>query len=415
MDLDERDSELQSIGDAQLLKYLPTKTDAEASGLVASFSTCDGKFTKALFDYISANPEFVFEFHHQGVIIRSILTDNETGQYDTISYMIFNGKKQLEYTFCPRNIPGRNGTEKTTEEEFICIKVNSSSVLSYVKKNKATTLVRFEFNINNPRMNIQVINGGIISPFFLEYKIVPKLPLPIPGQITNPSTESNFTMTTELFSTAMVNMSSKYSGVLYDFGISVFNNGIYIWTDAPGVGGISHGKQSGTPISFQLKNSVAKRLAKLCKISPRSPVTITALDSSIFKLCSNIGSCEITIYQFPKCGGQYINGSYPGVTNAIQTNLQQQIPPHQQMNSGYQQQYQVQPPLPPNQQQMQIPSGYQQNLMQGKLIIPHTNITGQLPNPVTVQFPLINLKQNNNTPVNKITDSLASVKLEITG
>lgn len=379
MDLDDRDSEMQSIGDAQLLKYLPSKTDAEASGLVASFSTCDGKFTKALFDYISVNPEFVFEFHSQGVIVRSILTDNETGQHDTISYMVFKGKKQLEYTFCPQNIPGDN-------KNSICLKVSSSSVLSYVKKNKATTLVRFEFNANNPRMNVQVINGGITSPFFLEYKIVPEISFPISGKIVDPELQSNFPMTTELFSASMVNMSAKYSGVSYDFGIAVFNDGVYIWTEAPGVGGIPYGKQSGTPISFSLKNSVAKRLAKLCKICPRSPVTITAVDSSVFKICSGIGTCEIIIYQFPKNGGQFLNNSQNISTNAVQNSLQQQHIMSQFQNN------------------IPIVNKVQESYS--------TNITSQLPNQIIT--PLNIMRPNSlNLAVDKITESLSSVKFEL--
>lgn len=293
MDLEEREIHSQSIGDANLLNCLPNKSDMIKSGLIASISFCDGKSTKAVFDYMLAYPDFTIEFHPQGVIFKEILM-YKSGCIDTASYVIFKGDKQLEYNFCPQNIPGDG------DKSHICIKVNSATISSYVKKNKATTLVRFELNVNSSRIIVNVINGGVIIPYYLEYKVVPMATFPIPSKLADPNTPANLRITSELFSAAMVNVGMKYNNVLYDFNINIFNDGIYVRTDAPGVGGIPHGKVDGSSINFQVKNNVAKRLAKICKISPRTPVTITAIDENVFKIWSNVGSyAEIIIYQYP--------------------------------------------------------------------------------------------------------------------
>lgn len=293
MDLEESDFTSQAIGDAQLMNNLPKKNELIKSGLIGSITFCDGKSIKSLFDFMTTYTDFIMEFHPQGLIIKQCLM-HKPNVYDTVSYMVFKGNKQCDYNFYPENIPGE-GTK-----DYICVKVNSATVFGYVKKNKATTSIIFQLKNNSPTMMVNVINGITTLPYFLPYTLVPMITYNIPGTITDPNIIPNMKPTSELFSSAMINMGVKHENVLYDFKLNIYKEGISFSTNAPGVGSIPYGNIDGSFNKFSLKNQVSKRLAKLCKISQRTPVGITCLDNTLFKISINVGSySEMVIYQFP--------------------------------------------------------------------------------------------------------------------
>lgn len=293
MDLEESDFTSQVVGDAQLMNNLPRKSELVKSGLIGSIAFCDGKSCRGLFDFMTTYPDFIMEFHPQGLIIKNCLT-HKPGVYDTVSYMVFKGTKQYDYTFCPENIPGDG------QKDYICIKVSSATVYGYVKKNKATTSIIFELKNNSRAMTVTVINGITKLPYYLSYQIVPMVTYNLPDIITNYDIPHNIKITSELFSSAMNNMGIKHENVLYDFKLNIFKDGISLSTNAPGVGSIPYGNTEGQMVKFSLKHQVAKRLAKIHKICQRTPVAIACLDNSLFKIWLNVGSySEMVIYQFP--------------------------------------------------------------------------------------------------------------------
>ena len=293
MDLEESDFTSQIVGDAQLMNNLPRKSELIKSGLIGSIAFCDGKSCRGLFDFMTTYSEFIMEFHSQGLIIKQCLM-HKPGVYDTISYMVFKGNKQYDYTFCPENITCDG------PKDYICVKVNSSTVFGYVKKNKATTSIIFELKNNSRSMTVSVINGITKMSYYLTYTLVPMVTYNIPQSITNPDLQHNIKITSELFSSVMNNMGIKHENVLYDFKLNIFKDGISLSTNAPGVGSIPYGNIEGPLNKFSLKHQVAKRLAKIHKISQRTGVAITCLDNSLFKIWLNVGSySEMVIYQFP--------------------------------------------------------------------------------------------------------------------
>lgn len=297
MELDDNNSDMLNIEDSQLIRNLPSKNDAISSGLIASFSFSDGKSTKALFDYMTIYSKFTIDFHVRGIQFTGILNDEKNNCLDTASYMIFKSEQLVEYIFCPENM-------NRSDQESVCLQIASYDINNCLKQNKATTVFRFEYNINNPRIAISVSNGPIQMPYFINFEIVESKICPVEGNIVKSSIGPNFKLTSELFSCANKIMAMKYNNILYDFNISIYSEGFHISTEAPGVGGMSYGKNDGNPISFPLKNCIAKRLAKLCKISPRSTVSLCAIDENVFKISFSIcGYGEMVIFQFPKQRG----------------------------------------------------------------------------------------------------------------
>ncbi len=302
MDLDEQEVQMQSAGDANLMKILPSENDALSSGLVALFTLNDGKSVKSLFDFMTSYPEFTIEFHPEGLQIQETLIDSKTGQIDMSSYMIFKGKDLVKYIFCPQNLPSG------FSQDSISIKVSSQTFYTYVKKNKTTTVINVEYNIKNPKLLVSVTNGSTTTPFYLDFKIVPKSICQIPPKLIDPNIRTDCKFTSELLSANMAIVSSKHMNILYDFSISIFKEGFYVCSDASGVGGIHCGKTEGSSFRFSLKNAVGKRLTKLCKISPRSTVSFFALDSSVFKITCPTGSYGVMfIFQYPKMDSQVLS------------------------------------------------------------------------------------------------------------
>lgn len=298
MELDDNNSnDLSNIEDSQLIRNLPSKNDAISSGLIASFSFSDGKSTKALFDYMTMYSKFTIDFHVRGIQFTGILLDEKNNSLDNASYMIFKSEQLVEYIFCPENMDRIN-------QDSICLQLSSYSINNCLKQNKATTVFRFEYNINNPKISISVSNGATQMLYYLDFEIVETKMCPVQGNIVKSSITPNFKLTSELFSSTNKNISVKYNNILYDFNVSIYSEGFYIATEAPGVGGIPYGKNQGEAITFALKNCIAKRFAKLCKISPRSTVSLFAIDDNVFKISLAIcGYGEMIIFQYPKQKG----------------------------------------------------------------------------------------------------------------
>lgn len=357
MDLDEQEVQAQSAGDANLMKILPSENDALSTGLVALFTLNDGKSIKALFDFMTAYPEFTIEFHPEGLQIQETLIDSKTGQIDMASYMIFKGKDLVKYIFCPQNLP------TGTSQDSVSIKVSAQTFYTYVKKNKATTVINVEYNIRNPKLSVSVTNGSTTTPFYLDFRVVPKAICQIPPRLLDPNIKTECRFTSELLSANMAIVSSKHMNILYDFNIAIFKEGFYVCSDASGVGGISCGKTEGSSYRFALKNAVGKRLTKLCKISPRSTVSFIALDSSLFKITCPTGSYGVMfIFQYPKMESQILSNYQQLAYN--QTQIPKQINYTQQSS---QQQYQQQQLIPVqyNGQTYQVtPQQYQQYMYQ---------------------------------------------------
>ncbi|MDR3597168.1 hypothetical protein [Clostridium sp.] len=301
MDLDDKESsEMQSIGDSQLLKALSSKTDDISSGLIGSFSLSDGKSSKAAFDLLGTYSDFTIEFRPEGVQIIAVLIDKQTGMADNYLYMVFTADKLVQYKFCPHNIRNRSNQSSAS------ISVASNIFNSILKKNKSNTNITIEYFNNKQKLDINVINSGTMMSYQVDFTVVDQATCPIPGRITSTSLTPNFKLTTELFAAAMSNVSSKYGGVSYDFNMEVYNDGFRACTEAPGVSGVPHGKCSGNFLPFPLKNAFSKKMSKIHRISPRSTISITAIDGNLFKI-----SLPISSYGF------MYNFQYPKVTNQI--------------------------------------------------------------------------------------------------
>lgn len=314
MDLDGEDlTEIKSAGDTQLMKIIPSKSDALSSGIIASFSMCGGKAIKALFNYLTEYQKFNFDFYKQGFQIDGIkMYENNT--IDTLSYVIYKADKLLEYIFCPQNIPG------CETRETISIKVSSKEIFSYLKKTKAQTSIRIELNRHTPKLILYVINGGTSKPFYIDYEFCMSTPCPISGDILKPDLVANYKTLIEVFSSEMASQSTKYGGTLYDFNLAVYREGIYVWSNAPGVGGVQYGKVEDTYLRFQLPVESAKRWSTLFKISPNATLSIFALDENIIKFYMPVTtSGEMYVFQFPKA------------TNPMLTNLLAQRNAYPQM------------------------------------------------------------------------------------
>lgn len=287
-------SEILGAGDTQLMKIITQKSDAGNSGIIASFVLSNGKSIKSLFLYLTKYTDINFNFFKQGLQIDGI-SYNELNTIDSTTYMTLKGNKLTEYNFIPSNIFGDSTLDA------VAISVNSKEFFSFLKKCRAKTSIRLELNRNNPKLILYVINDGITKVFFIDYKQTNITTCPISGSIVDPNTPDNYKTLVEVFSNEMAGQHTKYGGIFYDFNIAVYNEGIYVWSDANGVGGTPYGKVDGTYLHFQLKNSCAKHWLTLFRITPSSTLSITALDSNVLKLSMPIGSYgDMYEFQFPK-------------------------------------------------------------------------------------------------------------------
>lgn len=367
MDLEEKESaENQSLGDTKLINLISLKDDAISAGLTLAIGLGDGKCSKAMFDMLSAFPSIIIEAFAHGFQIIGINTnkDSKTNSDNMITYMTFKKEKIAEYFFYPKNIRTNDGKILSS----ITFSLATSQINSALKKCKATTIMRFEWNSNQPKVCLHITNGASTIPYFLDTNFTQSFPCPLPSNISNPKLEPNFKMTSELFSTAMATAALKYDNHGYDFNFIIHANGITVQTKAPGVGKLPYGNTNDAGIEFLLENSVSKHLCKVHKITPRGTILITALDRNVFKITLPIGSCgDGFIFQFPKPNiptSQYNNNQYQQLQYQQQPQLQYQQ--YQQPQLQYQQyqqqpqlQYQQQPQYQQYQQQPQLQ--YQQS------------------------------------------------------
>lgn len=394
MDLEERESaENQSLGDTKLINLISLKDDAVSAGLTLAIGLGDGKCTKAIFDMLGAFPVIIIEAFSYGFQIMGISSNKETKANDMIMYMTFKKEKIAEYFFHPKNIRTNDG--KVANSLTFCLA--TSQINSALKKGKATTIMRFEWNNNQPKICLSITNGASTIPYYLDTNFIASYPCPLPSSIVNPKLEPNFKMTAELFSAAMSTASLKYDNHAYDFTFTIHANGITVHTKAPGVGKLPYGNTTDPGIEFLLENSSSKHLCKVHKITPRGTILITALDRTLFKITLPIGSCgDGFIFQFPKPANlmipnqsapqlQYIQGvqqnygpqrqiSYVPQGINQQNNFNQQALQQQQWQQQmlYQQQWQ-------QQQQMQTIQNAQPSQFQNATPVQQQQITYQQP------------------------------------
>lgn len=310
------DHEIKNVSDTQLMRIIPSKSDAVSSGIISSFSLSNGKMIKSIFSYMTIYQDFNITFYPQGFQLDQILL-NDAGTIDTVSYTIFKTDTLVEYTFCPQNA---YSSDKPIES--ITINVSSKEFNACIKKAKAQTSIRVELNRNNPKLIVNVINGATTKPYYIDYKVINAVPCPVNGEITKTTSHVNFKTLIEIFSAEMASQSTKYNGVFYDFNIAVYNEGIYVWSDTPGVGGVPYGKVEGVYHSFQLKTECAKRWSGLFRMSPNSTLSISALDSNVLKISMPVGSY-----------GNHIIFQYPKMNNAMLTWMAQRNTIPQQISS----------------------------------------------------------------------------------
>lgn len=290
-------NESVSVADAKLINLISLKDDAASSGLTLAIGLSDGKLSKAMFDSFSSFPGIIIEAFSYGFQIIGVLHDKETKAIDTTVYNTFKKGKFAEYFFFPGNVKNADGTIPTSLSFYI----PTAQINTALKKSKATTIMRFEWNINNPSMILYIINGPSTIPYVLDSKYILPYVCPLPSDLSNPLLEPNFGMTVELFSTAMSTVSVKFNNHEYDFVLTIHPNGISIQTKAPGVGKLSYGNTSEPGIEFLNSNATAKYFSKIHKITPRGTVLITALDKNMYKVTLPVGSCaDGYIFKYPK-------------------------------------------------------------------------------------------------------------------
>lgn len=322
-DFDAEDSlEIKNVGDTQLMRIIPSKSDAQSSGVISSFSLSNGKMIKAIFAYMTIYQDFNITFYSQGFQLDQILL-NDTGNIETASYTIFKSDMLVEYTFCPQNA---YTSDKIPDS--ITINVNAKEFYAAIKKAKAQTSIRVELNRNNSKLILHVINGASSKPYYIDYRVIQAVPCPVNGEITKHNIHVNFKTLIEVFCSEMASQSTKHNGVFYDFNIAVYSEGIYVWSDASGVGGVPYGKVEGLYHSFSLKSECAKRWSGLFRMSVNSTLSISALDSNVIKLSMPVGSFgNHFIFQYPKMTSSMLTWM------AQKSAIPQQVSPYSTLNS----------------------------------------------------------------------------------
>ena len=293
MDLVERDECNLDNGDANLLRNLPSKNNALRNGVIASICLCDGKSIKALFNYISSHPTITLNFGPESLKIIETSVDETTKNIDFITHLEFNAI-QLEYCFCPQNIGEIN------DKTCICLVISSETLLSCVSTSKVGTSLRLEYN-QRRRTDIAatIISNGVATTKYISTTIAKPQPLYVSGEITADKFEPNCKIVSDLFSLNMTNNSRKVRGVHYGTIIDIFNDGMRIQSKVPKVDPVIFGENNGNCFTFHLDNKTTTRLAKLAKISPKSPVFIDA-DERVIKFRMPVCAyAKLTIYQYP--------------------------------------------------------------------------------------------------------------------
>ena len=324
MDLVERDDTALDIGDASLLKSIPSKNSALKNGVIASICLCDGKSIKSLASYIASHQAIVMEFGVDGLEIKAASIDETTKKIDFIDHLVFKIENQLEYCFCPQNL------ENVNDKSCVCLAISSDALLSCVSSSKVGTSLRLEYNQKRKTdIAASVINGGVVITKYISTVISQPQVLQVTGDITTNKFEPKCKIVSDLFSLNMTNNSKKVRNVHYGSIIEIYNDGMKIQSKAPKVEPIVFGDDSGTSFVFHLDHKTTTRLAKLAKISPKTPIFIDA-DERVIKITMAVGAySSLTIYQYPNSfppqsvGGYNQSSVYSGVSQEDMIKYQQ--------------------------------------------------------------------------------------------
>lgn len=298
MDLGYGDNGDLDAGEATMLGNLPSKSGAISSGIIASICLCDGKSTKPLINYISSHKNVTLTFSADGLEIIETMVDSNTKSISYVDVIRFKASKQLSYCYCPQNIDGDG--DKTS----ISLTLPTESLLDSVSNNKVGSSLILEYNKNKRSdLSVTVIHNGRPSTSFKSVVISRPNTNPITGNLALDRKEGGvdfgFGIISDTFSSTMLTNSKKHKNTLYGSVLEVFKNGLRIHSKIPKVEPYECGQLTGDSISFELTNATTARLAKLVKISPKTPVFIEA-NSEMFRI--DMAACayaEITTYKFP--------------------------------------------------------------------------------------------------------------------
>ncbi len=313
MDLGYGDNGDLDSGEAIMLGNLPSKSGAISSGIIASICLCDGKSTKPLFNYISSHKNVTLTFSAEGLEIIETMVDPNTKAISYVDVIRFKASKQLSYCYCPQNIDGDG--DKTS----ISLTLETQSLLDSVSNNKVGSSVIFEYNKNRKTdLSVTVTHNGRPTTSFKSVVISRANVNPINGSLIVDRKEGGvdfgFGIVSDILSSNMATNSKKHKNTLYGSVLEIFKNGLRIHSKIPKVEPFETGQLTGESISFELTNAITSRLAKLVKISPKTPVFIEA-NNEMFKI--NMAACayaEITTYKFPDVKNT-ISTTPQGVTN----------------------------------------------------------------------------------------------------
>jgi len=292
MDLVKDEEIFSESSDVNLMKTIPSKNNAVKNGIIASISLCDGKFIKAIFNFLNNYDSILFEFTPDFLIIRgsSYIGSEVNGKINFETFIKFMKNDQLEYSFCPQNIQGSN-------KESICLNMSSESLSSCVSKCKVGTSLRLEFNKRKMTDMVASITNGDIT---IKKEISININKTVKRNVSTISenNEPNCHIISDLLSTCMGTNSVKHRGVFYGTIISIFNEGMSIQSQIPKTEAITFGDASGNSTDFHIDHKTTLRMSKILKVSSKTPISIYNCED-FFKISFRVGAfAELSIKQY---------------------------------------------------------------------------------------------------------------------
>lgn len=342
MDLDDTQINEVVVAEDNLLKQtLQSGKSAASSGVIASITYGDGKAIKSMYEFISAYKEITIEWFEQGIQIKEAIM--EGGIARDMSYLVFDASKQLEYNFCPENIP-----KEFPSKENVCMRISVANIIGTIRDNKTATSVRFLYSAYYPQfLQVTTITGALSSNSVVPIiKLTEPSPYHISGDICSSKIQPIYKCIVESFCVNMAKLNKKIGNVSYDFVITLYTDGgICIQSLAPSSISYTHGELSGTNYKFRLEHKFAKRLAKLSKITPRTTLFFYALDNRILRLSQSISTIGMQAFFFQQTdrpqqiANQQMKPEFAQMQQMQQMYYQRQLQYMQQQYPQYAQQY----------------------------------------------------------------------------
>lgn len=291
-----------------------------------------GKIVKGMFTFLTEYSEFTLQCFPEGIQVIETLSDS-TGRKEHVTELIFDGKKQQDYSFIPENLP-----ENFTVRNCVCLQFSVKNVSDLMANNKKETSVKFLYSKSNIAVLKVFLYESDEKPIYSEVPVKRYFQQP-KNFINDEISSENLSPLLKLSSTDFVRFIeriNKKNYSIHDFEISVYTSGgMAMKSLSPSGTSCEYGDRSGTEYKFIFPPKMTGVFKTLAKIAvEKTSLFFYALDNKMLRISQWISSIGYQKFY-------YLQSDKMLVVYQQQQMIQQQsmINNHQAFMSNNQQQF----------------------------------------------------------------------------